>query len=509
MKAQRIGQLKPGNGLAIETNGLGKCFRIYEKPKERLKQALFRNRRQYYKEFWALRDVSFKLEKGESLGIIGRNGSGKSTLLQMICGTLSPTEGSVQTNGRIAALLELGSGFNPEFTGIENVFLNASLLGLSRRQTEERLDAILSFADIGDFVDQPVKSYSSGMVVRLAFGVIAHAEPEILVVDEALAVGDALFTQKCMRFIHQVREHQSLLFVSHDPTSVAALCDKCLWIEKGQVQLLTETRKALNGYLQSCYSEVQETTLPASSGNESIVEMETPVSESSSVINDQEASALSPTHPAISNPRHAFSQSRNVSSNTGRSSIPEDFSGSYGDGAILIEKVELVNVGRPEIPASPLNGGEVLLLTVKARCQRKIERPSICGFNLVNEKGLILFGENTFIPDAPSAAPLGCEGDELEARFMLTMPPLRPGSYFINIAWASGSQNVHTQHHYINAAIQLDSTAHLCRPVMGLFACDIHDISIINTCQLLAEQENSSAEATKSDRGKDNHAFEF
>jgi len=487
MKAKHIGQPHPGNGLAIETKGLGKCFRIYESPKERLKQALLRNRRQYYKEFWALRDVSFRLEKGESLGIIGRNGSGKSTLLQMICGTLSPTEGSVQTNGRIAALLELGSGFNPEFTGIENVYLNASLLGLSKRQTEERLDAILSFADIGDFVDQPVKAYSSGMVVRLAFGVIANADPEILVVDEALAVGDALFTQKCMRFIHQVRERQSLLFVSHDPTSVAALCDKCLWIEKGQVRLLTETRKALNGYLQSCYSEVQETALPSAIGYESILEMETPFSKSELVINNIEDSELSPAHPAIRNPRHSFSQSRNVSSNTGRSSIVEDFSGGYGDGAILIETVDLVQVGQPEIPASPLNGGEVLLLSVKARCQQRIERPLICGFNLVNDKGLILFGENTFIPDAPSAGPLGCEGDVLEACFMFTMPPLKPGSYFINIAWASGSQNVHTQHHYINAAIQLDSTAHLCRPVMGLFACDIHDITIINTCQLLAE----------------------
>jgi lipopolysaccharide transport system ATP-binding protein len=506
MKTQRIGQLQLENGLTIETKGLGKCFRIYDKPKERLKQALFRNRRQYYKEFWALRNVSFKLEKGESLGIIGRNGSGKSTLLQMICCTLSPTEGSVQTNGRIAALLELGSGFNPEFTGIENVFLNASLIGLSKRQTEERLDAILSFADIGDFINQPVKTYSSGMVVRLAFGVIANADPEILVVDEALAVGDALFTQKCMRFIHQIRERQSLLFVSHDPTSVAALCDKCLWIEKGQVRLLTETRKALNGYLQSCYSEVQDTALLPSSGYETFVEIKTPISESASMTNDQKDSELSPTHPAIRNQHHSFSQSRNASSNTRGSSIPESFSGSYGDGGILIETVELMQVGQPEIPTNPLNGGEVLLLTVKARCQRRIERPSICGFNLVNDKGLILFGENTFIPDAPSAAPMGCEGDELEARFMFTMPPLKPGTYFINIAWASGTQNVHTQHHYINAAIQLDSTAHLCRPVMGLFACDVHEITIVNTCQLLAEQENKRAESTKNGQEKDTHA---
>jgi lipopolysaccharide transport system ATP-binding protein len=169
--------------------------------------------------------VSLEVRRGETLGIIGRNGSGKSTLLQMICGTLTPTEGSVQTHGTVAALLELGSGFNPEFTGIENVYLNALLHGLSREQTEERLEDIQAFADIGEFIHQPVRTYSSGMLVRLAFAVIAHVDASVLIVDEALSVGDAVFGQRCMRFIRRFKEAGTLLFVSHDMNAVSSLCE--------------------------------------------------------------------------------------------------------------------------------------------------------------------------------------------------------------------------------------------------------------------------------------------
>ena len=183
---------------AIEVKGLGKCYQIYEKPSDRLKQMLVRGRKQYYKEFWALKDVSFKIKKGETVGIIGRNGSGKSTLLQMICGTLNPTGGEVKVNGRVAALLELGAGFNPEFSGVENVYMAASLYGLSKEEVDQRFDAIATFADIGDHIHQPVKTYSSGMYVRLAFAIAAHLEPDILILDEVLAVGDADFQKKCL-----------------------------------------------------------------------------------------------------------------------------------------------------------------------------------------------------------------------------------------------------------------------------------------------------------------------
>src|SRR5690606_26363765 len=194
------------DSTAISVAGLSKCFHLYEKPRDRLLQMFSFGRRQYYSEFWALRDVSFEVRRGETIGVVGRNGSGKSTLLQMICGTLTPTAGTISTNGRIAALLELGAGFNPEFTGRENVYLNAAILGLSRQETDERFDDIAAFADIGDFIDQPVKMYSSGMYVRLAFAVAINSTPDILIVDEALAVGDVRFQYKCMRRIKDIQD---------------------------------------------------------------------------------------------------------------------------------------------------------------------------------------------------------------------------------------------------------------------------------------------------------------
>ena len=225
--------------IAIKVSNLSKCYQIYDKPHDRLKQSIYpRLQRlvgkqpvQYCREFWALKDVSFEIKKGETVGIIGRNGSGKSTLLQMICGTLNPTSGSIETHGRIAALLELGSGFNPEFTGRENVYMNAAILGLSREEIDAKYDEIVAFADIGNFVDQAVKTYSSGMMVRLAFAVIAHVDADILVIDEALAVGDAFFTQKCMRFIQQFKgDGGTLLFVSHDSAAVMNICSRAVWM---------------------------------------------------------------------------------------------------------------------------------------------------------------------------------------------------------------------------------------------------------------------------------------
>lgn len=235
------------NDIAIKVENLGKCYQIYDRPNDRLKQFIFprlqrlvgKKPTQYFHQFWALKDVSFEIKKGETVGIIGRNGSGKSTLLQMICGTLTPTKGSIQTNGRIAALLELGSGFNPEFTGRENVYLNASILGLSQQEIDDRFDAIAAFADIGEFIEQPVKTYSSGMYVRLAFAVVVHVNPEILVVDEALSVGDIAFQNKCMQEIKALKEKgASILFVSHDLSTVQIVCDRAVWIKNGIQRLV-------------------------------------------------------------------------------------------------------------------------------------------------------------------------------------------------------------------------------------------------------------------------------
>lgn len=242
------------NAIAVEAIELSKCYRIYSHPRDRLLQAIWgRDRRcqpkRYYREFWALQQVSFQLGLGQTLGVIGRNGSGKSTLLQILCGTLSPTAGNVYLRGRVGALLELGSGFNPEFSGIENVFLNASLLGLSQIETEQRLDQILSFADIGEFINQPVKTYSSGMAVRLAFAVQAHVDPDILVVDEALAVGDELFQKKCYSHLERLKERgTAVILVTHSCPQIIQHCDQALLLHKGKARMLGEPARVTVTY---------------------------------------------------------------------------------------------------------------------------------------------------------------------------------------------------------------------------------------------------------------------
>lgn len=220
--------------FAIRVQGLSKCYHVYDKPQDRLKQGLWRGRRQFYREFWALRDISFEVGKGETVGIIGRNGSGKSTLLQMIAGTLTPTAGTAEVNGRVAALLELGSGFNPEFSGRENVFMNGAILGLSEAEIADRFDEIAAFADIGDFIEQPVKTYSSGMMLRLAFAVSVCVDPDILIIDEALAVGDMAFQFKCMKRLERLTQSgATLLFVSHDLGTVKAFCQNAIYLAQG------------------------------------------------------------------------------------------------------------------------------------------------------------------------------------------------------------------------------------------------------------------------------------
>lgn len=242
---------------AIKVANLSKCYQIYDQPRDRLKQFLLprlqrltcQQPKQYFREFWALRDVSFEVKKGETVGIIGRNGSGKSTLLQLICGTLNPSAGSMQTKGRIAALLELGSGFNPEFTGRENVYMNAAVLGLSREETARRFDDIAGFADIGQFIDQPVKTYSSGMYVRLAFAVAANVSPDILIVDEALAVGDIRFQVKCQRKFEEFRDSGiTILLVSHSGADIVRLCSQAIWLDGGKMKRVGEPKKIVEEY---------------------------------------------------------------------------------------------------------------------------------------------------------------------------------------------------------------------------------------------------------------------
>ncbi len=243
--------------VVIEVNSLSKCYEVYAHPRDRLKQlalpplrrALGLQPRNWYQEFWALRDISFTVERGEAMGVVGRNGSGKSTLLQILYGVLEPTAGEVRCSGRMGALLELGSGFDPEFSGRENVYMNAALLGLSSDEIDQRFDAIAAFADIGEFIERPVKTYSSGMALRLAFAVQAQIDPDILIVDEALVVGDARFQAKCFDRLRKLRDNgTSILLVTHSSEQIVTHCNRALLLDAGEMRQLDSSRKVINSY---------------------------------------------------------------------------------------------------------------------------------------------------------------------------------------------------------------------------------------------------------------------
>lgn len=422
----------------IDLQDVAKCYHVYRKPQDRLKQALYPrllrllrmdHARAYHEEFWALRDISLQIKRGETVGIIGRNGSGKSTLLQIICGTLASSAGQVNVNGRIAALLELGAGFNPEFSGRENVFLNGSLLGLSRQQIEARFDSIAAFADIGTFIDQPVKTYSSGMYVRLAFAVIAHVDADILVIDEALAVGDAFFTQKCMRFLREFMNQGTVLFVSHDTGAVLNLCQRAIWLDKGQVRMEGDPKMVAETYLQAFYSEQQGDIASASSKPKS----STPAASQEPIV-DQRLAFLNQT--PLRNDIEIFQFQK-----------PER---DFGKGEALIQRVSLLDANNAAI--GWLVGGEVVTLEVEVAAQSSICNP-IVGFSIKDRLGQTLFGDNTYLASQTAALFVAQAGENFAARFCFQMPILPAGDYSIDVAVAEGTQADHVQHHWIHDAM--------------------------------------------------------
>jgi lipopolysaccharide transport system ATP-binding protein len=442
----------------IQCTDLGKCYQIYENPKARLKQAIWRGRRQYFREFWALRHVNFEVRRGESLGIIGRNGSGKSTLLQLICGTLTPTEGNIKSSGRIAALLELGSGFNPEFTGLENVYLNASMLGLSRQEIDARIEDILGFADIGDFVHQPVKTYSSGMAVRLAFAVIAHVEADILVVDEALAVGDAVFVQRCMRFIRRMREQRCLLFVSHDAEAVKSLCSHSIWLSKGLPQSIGDCKKVCLDYLRYCRAESygEETTVTAT-GN-------SPEETSQDYILPRE------------------DQAKDIFDYDSEARATDNLSDADG---WKTGHAELISVNIRPVNSTDtytvFKGGEFVDIEVIAIAYKTLERPAI-GFTLVNRLGQHLLGENTLITRERDGIPRAQPGSTLEARFRIWFPMLPSGEYMLMASIADGDLHDHIQHHWTENAMIINVNASKIR--YGLVGAFLQDATLKVTNQI-------------------------
>lgn len=426
---------------AIRVSSLSKRYQIYNRPSDRLRQFILprinkltgRPAPDFFKEFWAVKDVSFEIKRGDTVGIVGRNGSGKSTLLQLICGTLVPTLGSVETRGRVAALLELGAGFNPEFTGRENVFLNATLFGLNTAQILDRFDRIAAFADIGGFMEQPVKTYSSGMYVRLAFAVIAHVDAEILIVDEALSVGDAVFTQKCMRFIRAFQQRGTLLFVSHDMGSVQNLCKKSLWLGHGQTRQFGESKTVVENYLQYTLQEVygEEAKLV---GNAATILSTTvnPTAINCPGIEEGTDSVVVP-----------YDARAEVSSNH----IDDAHGWKTGTAEILYVRLDKADGSGSAV----FEGGERVQMVIEAVAHEKLDRP-IVGFIVKDRLGQDLFGENTLplTAHSPSHVPSGAK---FKAVYTFRLPMLPNGSYAVMASVANGDLYDNVQHHYLHDAL--------------------------------------------------------
>ena len=336
----------------LRIEGVSKQYRIYERAADRLKEMASLGRWKTHRAFWALRDISFEVEPGTTFGIVGPNGCGKSTLLQIVAGTLQPTLGTVWRNGRTAALLELGAGFNPEFTGVENVFMNASLMGISHAEAAALLPAIERFAEIGDFIHQPVKTYSSGMYVRLAFAAAISVTPQILIVDEALAVGDAVFQHRCMRRIRELQESgMTILLVSHDPNAIRALCSRALLLHEGRMEALGKPNDVLNRYQKL------------------IMARETAYEE------NQVAPAGEETNEV---------ELENV--------MPLPFTYRHGDGRAAVTAVELLNATGQRVEF--VETGEEVTVRVRVHFSEPFEAP-VCGFLIRNRHGIHLYGTNT------------------------------------------------------------------------------------------------------------------
>jgi homopolymeric O-antigen transport system ATP-binding protein len=398
---------------AVEFQAVSKSYSIYDAPGDRLKELLWFNRRKFHKDFWALHDVTFETRRGETFCIIGENGSGKSTLLQMVAGILQPTRGSLTVNGRVSALLELGAGFNPEFTGRDNVYLNGSILGLSTRQIDERYKDIEDFAEIGQFINQPVKTYSSGMVVRLAFAVAINVDPEILLVDEALAVGDIYFRQRCMRKVHELRSQGiTILFVSHAAADVKAIGDRALWLDQGRIREIGETDRVVAKYLAAMVEKDSAYLLlksaPERAGEREVVR----------------APEVIETIPNIDH--------------------------RYGDGRAEVLGISVLDAGGN--PSGLLEPSARITVRISVRAHEEIAQP-IVGFMMRNHLGIDFSGTNTAREghDLPGMAP----GDIYTVDFHLEVPELYPASFSFSPAIADGTLLGYRMCDWIDNAIAL------------------------------------------------------
>ena len=399
---------------AVEFQGVSKSYAMYESPGDRFKELVSLNRLRRHKDFWALHDLTFHVKRGETFCIVGENGSGKSTLLQMVAGILQPTSGAVAINGRVSALLELGAGFNPEFTGRDNVYLNGSILGLTSRQIDERYHDIETFAEIGDFINQPVKTYSSGMVVRLAFAVAINVDPEILLVDEALAVGDIYFRQRCMRKVHELRGRGiTILFVSHAVADVKAIGDRVLWLEHGRMVEIGEPERVISKYL-AAMTQKDSTYLKLKAGTE-----------------EKRQGAGTVMAPEVVE------------------TIP-NIDHRYGDGRAEVIGIAVLDEQGDRLQL--LEPCARIVVRISVRAKDDVPLPMV-GFMLRNQLGIDFSGTNT--AREGYELPAMQAGDVYTVDFHVELPELYPASFSFSPAIADGTLMGYTMCDWIDNAVAL------------------------------------------------------
>lgn len=392
----------------ISVHHVTKTYPLYQNPTDRLKEALNPLRKKYHKDFHALDNISFEINRGETVGIIGRNGSGKSTLLKIIAGVLTPTSGRAIVRGKVSAILELGAGFNPEMTGMENIYLSNTINGIAQEETDRQVEEIIEFAELGKFIHQPLKTYSSGMAARLAFGVAIHVKPEILIIDEALSVGDIRFQQKCLRRMDQLKKNNTtILFVSHSTGAVETFCSRAIWIHEGMLKEDGDSELVCKKYF-SFMTYGQETT------------KNTPVSQPSNTkqLTDIQWQSL-----------------KNCE--------------SFGEGGARITGIALVDENSNQL--SVLQGGEKVRLLLKVQTHEELYSP-IIGFIVKNHLGVRVMGTNTYVSKKNRDLNLSRVGNYI-VELCFSVPFLQNGEYTMTVALAEGIQDSHVQHHWVHDAL--------------------------------------------------------
>ncbi len=421
--------------LAISVQEVTKVYKLYDRPIDRLKEALHPAHRSYHRDFFALDKISFDVKKGETVGIIGTNGSGKSTILKIITGVLNPTTGSAETAGNISALLELGAGFNSDYTGIENIYMNGTMMGFSRQQMDEKLKDILDFADIGDFVKQPVKTYSSGMFVRLAFALAINVEPEILIVDEALSVGDVFFQAKCYRRMEEMMKNgTTILMVSHDMGSIIKYCDKVVLLNRGKFVAQGDAGRMVDLYKKILANQLDDLEEALLSGAEHPGEMTEDESASAADTETDEAGATGKTGDG------GASGSRKEKRMRDRMTLNPEVQ-EYGDG-----RAEFLDFGTLDQNGTVTNlllKGEMFTIREKVRFHAEIETP-IFTYTIRDKKGTDLSGTNTLF-EGSDIRPVR-EGDCYEVEFRQKMT-LQGGEYLLSMSCTGFENGEHVVYH--------------------------------------------------------------